>query len=220
MVVPIISESLGQEEIVKNRLAWMFVSVVSFALPSNGCHITTCEHGSVCSGPDDVRDREDSCRLLCDRLVVCGNVATPDHDACMSSCYDEYDRDPSGTSVGCRCASRASCSEISDRHCPTAPPIGGGYGTTGSTVTVGGTGSGSVTVGSTVTGSGAGGSSGSTSSSAGTGGGCCTTSSGSTTSTTSSSTTTSGTGGQPGSGGAPGHDAGTPTDGGPATCGD
>ncbi len=179
---------------MKNRLAWMFVSVVSFALSSSGCHITTCEHGSVC-GVDDERAREDACRSLCDRLVVCGNVAGGDHDACMSTCFDEYDRAPASTANGCACASRASCTEIAERQCPGAPPIGGGYGT----------GSGSVTVGATVTGSGAGGSS-------------------STTSSSTTSSTTTGSGGQPGSGGAPGHagSGGTPgaSDGGPATCGD
>jgi hypothetical protein len=188
---------------VKNRLAWMFVSVVSFALSSSGCHITTCEHGSVC-GVDDERAREDACRSLCDRLVVCGNVAGSDHDACMSTCFDDYDRAPSSTANGCACASRASCTEIAERQCPGAPPIGGGYGS-GSTTSGSTTGSGSVAVGATVTGSGAGGRSGSTSSS-----------------TTSS--TTSSSGGQPGSGGAPGHagSGGTPgaSDGGPATCGD
>jgi hypothetical protein len=202
------------EDQVKNRLAWMFVSVLSFAISSSGCHITTCEHGSVC-GLDDEQARDDSCRALCDRLVVCGNVAGSDHDSCMVTCYDEYDRAPAITASGCGCVSRASCSEISDRQCPGAPPIGGGYGSgsTSSTSTAATTGSGSVTVGATVTGTGAGGS-------------LVAASSTSTTySTATTSSSTSGAGGQPGSGGAPGQDAsgsgGAPaTDAGHGTCGD
>jgi hypothetical protein len=197
----------------------MFASMLSFAIPACGCHITTCEHGSVCNEVDDEYAREDACRALCDRLVVCGNVPGGDHSACMSQCYDAYDHAPASTAGGCRCVSRASCSEISERQCPGAPPIGGGYGTgtgstgTGSTTASGsgsgattgtgsgsttGTGSSSSTTGVTSTGSGAGGGSGST---------------------------TSGAGGQPGSGGAPGHDGGGTggapvSDSGPASCGD
>ncbi len=136
MVVPIVETRNQEEDVVKNRLAWMMFSTLCFAAPSSGCHITTCEHGSVC-GFEDERARQDACQSLCERLVVCGNVASSDHEACMSSCFDDYDREPASTAGACRCVARASCSEIAERHCPSAPPIGGGY-TTGST-TSGGT---------------------------------------------------------------------------------
>src|SRR6185295_16844365 len=123
-------EASDREDHVKNRLAWMFVSIVSSVIPSTACHITTCEHGSICEDRDDNRGREDSCHALCDRHVICGNVAGGDYDACMSTCSAEYDRSPTSTANGCKCAARASCSEISGRQCPGAPPIGGGYGTT------------------------------------------------------------------------------------------
>jgi hypothetical protein len=224
---------------VKKHLAWMFASIVSFVATSSGCRFTHCEHGAVCDDDDDRDDkkgREDSCRALCDRLVVCGNVAGRDHEACMSQCSADFDRSPASTANGCRCVARASCSEIAARTCPGAPPIGGGYtpGTTtatGSTTVTGtgsatgsgsGTGSGSatgsvtgsgtvtggasVTAGSTVTSGGAGGAS------SGAGG---------------SSSSTSGAGGQPGGtggcacfdGGATGGSSGA-TDAGLGMCGD
>jgi hypothetical protein len=184
----------------------MFVSVVSL-VPSTACHITTCEHGSICEDrDDDNRGREDSCHALCDRLVVCGNVAGGDYDACMSTCSAEYDRSPASTANGCKCAARASCSEISGRQCPGAPPIGGGYGTTSTT------GSGSVTTSATVTGSGAGGGTSSSTSTSGAGG-CCSVTTGSTSTTSTTSSTTTGAGGAYGHGGAP-------SDAGAGTCGD
>jgi hypothetical protein len=137
----------------------MFLSVFSFGISSTACHITTCEHGSVCND-DDAREREDSCHALCDRLVVCGNVSSGDYDSCMSSCFIDFEHAPSSTVKACSCVARASCTEIAERRCPGAPVVGGGYTTStgsstvtaGATVTVGVTTGSSVTSGSTVAG--------------------------------------------------------------------
>src|SRR5262245_20516302 len=132
----------------------MFSVFVSFVASSSGCRITNCEHGSVCS-VDDEEARDNACRSLCDRLVVCGEIGGDDHDTCMSSCVEDYDHAPASTSNACRCVARASCSEVADRRCSGAPIIGG-TGSGSSTVTGAGTvtGTGAATGAGTVTGAG------------------------------------------------------------------
>jgi hypothetical protein len=109
---------------VKIYAAFWLASLSIGLSASLGCQIKNCEHGSVCDF-DDEQNRQDACEALCDRLTVCNQVEN--HDACMSSCFEKYDRSPRSTADACHCVERASCREIEENACPGAPVGGGGW---------------------------------------------------------------------------------------------